>query len=263
MATVSPAPTGRFAGHYDPDVDIAWLRFEGYDGATAVSSERPWGLEERDPDSGQVVAIEIWGASKTLPEAFLALLPEPGAAGQIDRLEQSVNDSISWLRDHYWDPPFRLERDIVCILQNRLTESLSEAGVHAQVVPNFSVSDGQVDLAILAEGVPLVVIECKYEPSKQRPDFAVGRPKQPVGLWDRQGVLDDIRRVTRVVVAGQARAGYALFLDEGGGFRHCSASPMSTWLDWRSDQANVSVLLTRVDPTNSRVARQWLSDAVS
>jgi uncharacterized protein YuzE len=77
VATVSPESGRRFRGHYDPSVDIAWIRFEGYDGRTAVSTQEEWGLEERDPSSGEVVALEMWRASERLPSELLALLPAP------------------------------------------------------------------------------------------------------------------------------------------------------------------------------------------
>jgi uncharacterized protein YuzE len=80
VATVSPDSGRQFRGHYDPEVDIAWIRFEGYDGRTAVSTQEEWGLEERDRTSGDVVALELWRASTRLPSELLALLPAPGGA---------------------------------------------------------------------------------------------------------------------------------------------------------------------------------------
>jgi uncharacterized protein YuzE len=69
-------------GHYDREADIAWLRFEGYDGKTVVSEQTEYGLRETDPESGRVVALEFWSASKRLPPALLGMLPRPpvGAA---------------------------------------------------------------------------------------------------------------------------------------------------------------------------------------
>jgi uncharacterized protein YuzE len=64
-------------GHYDPQADIAWLRFEGYDGSEVVAEEGPDGLREIDPASGQVVGLEYWQASRTLPAELLAMLPPP------------------------------------------------------------------------------------------------------------------------------------------------------------------------------------------
>jgi uncharacterized protein YuzE len=70
----------RIDGHYDPEADIAWLRFEGYDGATVVAEEVETGLREIEPETGQIAGLEYWRASHTLPEDFLRMLPPPGVA---------------------------------------------------------------------------------------------------------------------------------------------------------------------------------------
>lgn len=67
----------RIVGHYDQEADIAWLRFDRYDGATVVSEEVPSGLRELDPASGQLVGLEFWAASTRLPADLLELLPAP------------------------------------------------------------------------------------------------------------------------------------------------------------------------------------------
>lgn len=67
-------------GHYDPDADIAWLRFEGYDPKTVVGEQTDTGLREIDPSTGRVVGLEYWHASMTLPPELLTLLPPPGVA---------------------------------------------------------------------------------------------------------------------------------------------------------------------------------------
>ena len=64
-------------GHYDRDADIAWLRCEGYDGGTVVSEEASWGLRDLDPATRQVVGLEFWHASESLPDELLAMLPAP------------------------------------------------------------------------------------------------------------------------------------------------------------------------------------------
>jgi uncharacterized protein YuzE len=69
----------RIHGHYDPDPDIAWLRFEGHDAASVVSEEFDAGLRDIDPETGRVVGLEYWQASHTLSRAFLAILPPPNA----------------------------------------------------------------------------------------------------------------------------------------------------------------------------------------
>jgi uncharacterized protein YuzE len=65
----------RIDGHYDPEADIAWLRFEGYDAATVVAEEVDAGLREIEPATGRVVGLEYWGASRTLPKELLQMLP--------------------------------------------------------------------------------------------------------------------------------------------------------------------------------------------
>lgn len=67
----------RIDGHYDRTADIAWLRFEAYDPARVVAEEVEFGLLEKDPDSDAVIGLEYWRASRSLPAAFLAMLPPP------------------------------------------------------------------------------------------------------------------------------------------------------------------------------------------
>lgn len=67
----------RIDGHYDAQADIAWVRFEDYDPKTVVAEEIDQGLRELDPANGAIVGLEIWQASKRLPEDFLRMLPPP------------------------------------------------------------------------------------------------------------------------------------------------------------------------------------------
>ena len=67
----------RIDGHYDPEADIAWVRFEDYDPSTAVAEESDAGLRELDPNSGEIVGLEFWEASRKLPADFLRMLPPP------------------------------------------------------------------------------------------------------------------------------------------------------------------------------------------
>jgi uncharacterized protein YuzE len=67
-------------GHYDPEADIAWLRFEGYDPTTVVAEEIGTGLREIDPTTKRIVGLEYWEASRTLPRDLLAMLPPPTVA---------------------------------------------------------------------------------------------------------------------------------------------------------------------------------------
>ena len=64
-------------GHYDPIADIAWLRFEGYEGSTVAAEETDVGLREVDSATGRHVGLECWHASTTLPADLLRMLPPP------------------------------------------------------------------------------------------------------------------------------------------------------------------------------------------
>jgi len=61
--------------YYDPDADIVWLPTG--DSEQVVSEEVEWGLIDHDATTDEVVAVEIWAASKRLPRAVLDALPGP------------------------------------------------------------------------------------------------------------------------------------------------------------------------------------------
>ena len=64
-------------GHYDPQADIAWLRFEDYDPSTVVAEETDFGLRELSAADRHLVGLEYWRASERLPADLLAMLPAP------------------------------------------------------------------------------------------------------------------------------------------------------------------------------------------
>lgn len=61
--------------YYDRDADIAWLPIGASD--AVVSEEVEGGLIDHDAVTDEVVAVEIWAASKRLPPAILDALPPP------------------------------------------------------------------------------------------------------------------------------------------------------------------------------------------
>ena len=67
--------------YYDPAADIAWLPTGHSD--SVVSEEVEWGLIDHDAVTDEVVAIEIWAASKRLPRAILDALPRPGRSREV------------------------------------------------------------------------------------------------------------------------------------------------------------------------------------
>jgi uncharacterized protein YuzE len=63
--------------YYDTEADIAWLPTGRAD--RVVSEEVEWGLIDHDATTDEIVAVEIWAASKRLPKAILDTLPAPGS----------------------------------------------------------------------------------------------------------------------------------------------------------------------------------------
>jgi uncharacterized protein YuzE len=64
-------------GHYDRAADIAWLRLEGWDERRVKVEKTASGLVERDRESGRILGLEYWEASKRLPAELLDALPAP------------------------------------------------------------------------------------------------------------------------------------------------------------------------------------------
>jgi uncharacterized protein YuzE len=62
--------------YYDRDADIAWLPTG--ESEDVLSEEMDWGLIDHDATTDEVVALEIWSASKRLPQDVLDALPAPG-----------------------------------------------------------------------------------------------------------------------------------------------------------------------------------------
>jgi uncharacterized protein YuzE len=63
--------------YYDRDADIAWLPTG--QSTDVVSEEVEWGLIDHDSTTDEVVAVEVWSASKRLPPEVLATLPAPAS----------------------------------------------------------------------------------------------------------------------------------------------------------------------------------------
>ena len=68
--------SARYA-YYDRDADIAWLPTG--EAENVLSEEVNWGLIDHDASTDAVVALEVWNASKRLPQAVLDALPAPAA----------------------------------------------------------------------------------------------------------------------------------------------------------------------------------------
>ena len=77
LARGYPEPMSPRFAYYDREADIAWLPTG--DSQDVVSEEVEWGLIDHDARTDKVVAIEVWSASKRLPQEVLATLPAPAS----------------------------------------------------------------------------------------------------------------------------------------------------------------------------------------
>jgi hypothetical protein len=156
---------------------------------------------------------------------------------------------IAWLREHYSEFEFWVERDLVWTVQSHLGQVIKERSLPYSVINDCPMlpSVGRArsaDLVIRDAGKSvLVAVEFKYEPSHCRADLPPA--KLPVVFWGNDGVAKDIKRIREFVEQGAARVAFAIFIDEGGYFRHRPAHPGAEWRDWSASHPGgheVSVL---------------------
>lgn len=149
-------------------------------------------------------------------------------------------DAMKWLRDHYGEFRFFMERDVVWTVQNKITELIG--GKPYKVFSEYSVfrdvkNSQRSDLVILNNHDEIeVVAEFKYEPNHNRKDIPKGKLKQPVVFW-KEGVVKDIERLQRLKI--RAKIVYAILIDEDGYFCERRPKPVidktkSSWRDWEN-----------------------------
>jgi hypothetical protein len=157
-----------------------------------------------------------------------------------------LDDALAGLRANYRSAPFFVERDLVWTAQMWLLREVARRGLDLVVQTEHAIEPGlrralSADLAILTRARSvLAVFEFKYEPSHDRED--VPKSKLPVVEWN--AVVRDSVRVRRWCSEGRAVLGLAVFVDEGGYFRHRPAPDSAAWQDW--PDANAAALVTRV-----------------
>jgi uncharacterized protein YuzE len=66
--------------YYTPDGDIAYIRVRFTHGPVR-SDEHAWGLQDYDDQTGDLVGLEVWSASKVLPAEIVAALPRLAGRG--------------------------------------------------------------------------------------------------------------------------------------------------------------------------------------
>ena len=71
--------------YYANDGDIAYIRVRSPHGLVR-SEEQAWGLCDYDEQTGDLVGLEVWSASKVLPDDLVAALPQvEGRGTSMDR----------------------------------------------------------------------------------------------------------------------------------------------------------------------------------
>lgn len=145
-----------------------------------------------------------------------------------------VNESLTWLREHYFDYDFYYERDIVWTVQCQLNRRVRAQQLKYRVCNDVSLlPPRRTDIGLMNEDslLPLeIAIEFKYEPAHSRVDIT--KTKFPVCFWDKEGVLEDTRRVREFVTQCKAKVAVAVLIDEGGYFAHRPAPIGSAWEEW-------------------------------
>lgn len=146
-----------------------------------------------------------------------------------------LDRALARLRSDYAEFVFFAERDLVWTLQTWILGDIEAKSLSLRLFNDYPVLPGKrrglsADLVLLdGDGVDLAV-EIKYEPSHARTDIPQG--KLPVVVWGDDGVAKDIARINEFTSTGPVRRAVALFVDEGGAFRHRSPHPGSRWIDW-------------------------------
>lgn len=169
---------------------------------------------------------------------------------------QLFESAVAWLRDNYDDFGFEQERDVVWTVRTHLLAEIRKENRPFRVRSGYRITPTireSADLVILDDrDLVHVAVEFKYEPDHSRTD--IDARKFPAVFWgaapseEKNSVGHDVKRVRQFVEAGGARAAYAIFVDEGGHFRHREPFPGSKWLDWgkRTPEGHsVSVLWSR------------------
>ncbi|MFC1596486.1 hypothetical protein ACFL5Q_00870 [Planctomycetota bacterium] len=154
--------------------------------------------------------------------------------------EELFDAAVEWLKKHYRDYTFYLERDLVWTLQCRLRDDIGNHRAPLQVFNDYPILAGKrrslsADLALVSTGEQTrgqveLAAEFKYEPAHNRLDVLPS--KLPVVFWGNDGVGKDVERIQTIVREKRALVAHALFVDEGGAFRHRQPHPQSHWESW-------------------------------
>jgi len=149
-----------------------------------------------------------------------------------------IEEAVDWLREHYRQFEFWVERDLVWTVQTHVRQVVAERVLPYLVLNDYPMLAGP-RRAVLADLVirekpsgAMVAVEFKYEPAHWRTEFMATPGKLPVWVWGADGVAKDMGRIRMFVDEGGASVAFALLIDEGRHFRHRPVPPGSWWVDW-------------------------------
>lgn len=167
-------------------------------------------------------------------------------------------ESIEWLKDNYDEFGFEQERDLVWTVRTHLLGVIRKERLPLAVFSGYRVAPSireSADLVIVDEaGAVDVAAEFKYEPDHARTEIQAKKMNPSVVFWgaapseERGSVGHDVRRIRQFVETEAVATAYAVFVDEGGYFRHRDPFPHSRWIDWgkRTPEGHeVSILWSR------------------
>ncbi|MGH3262474.1 MAG: hypothetical protein ACRDNS_10790 [Trebonia sp.] len=166
-------------------------------------------------------------------------------------------EALGWLREHYLEFEFSVERDLVWTMQTHLRRVVAERGLPYLVLSDYPMLAGSrramcADMVVRDRPTgAIVAAEFRYEPAHRRTEFLAMPSKIPVAAWGAEGVAKDMGRIRAFVREGAASAALSVFIDEGRYFRHRPPHPGSDWIDWdgaTSGGVAPSVLLSRWPP---------------
>jgi hypothetical protein len=154
-----------------------------------------------------------------------------------------IEEAVDWLREHYGEFDFWVERDLAWTVQTQLRRMVDERELPYLVLNDYPMLAGSrraltADLVIRDRRTgTMVAVEFRYEPAQWRTEFMAMPGKLPVVVWGAEGVAKDVGRIRKFVEEGVASVGYALFVDEGRRFRHRQAHPGTRWVDWDAPES--------------------------
>jgi hypothetical protein len=162
-------------------------------------------------------------------------------------------EAFDWLIENYKKFYFHKERDIIWTLQKRITKVIEDGNLPFKVYDEYPLIPGtrcsiRSDLAILKKKMRPIqgkiieaAVEFKYDPDHNREDmltffydrYGKRKTKFPVVFW-KEGVGKDVEDARMYFSDRLARISYAIFIDEGGYFRHKAPFVGARWREFPS-----------------------------